>query len=218
MTDNLALWKSVEKTDPAHTKPFRGKGGFGGTAISPMYLIRKATELWGPMGHKWGITIIKDQVAFAGTESVHIVQAEVWYTAESGGRCAVPCFGQTQFSGTRKDGTPFVDEEAPKKSLTDALTKGLSWLGFAADVHMGKYDDVKYINQIKGEFDEERRTVDSAETRERALSILGAAAKGGRQAFTEAWKVVSSDMRKSLTNDDIANLKKITEAADARSS
>jgi hypothetical protein len=37
-----------------------------------------------------------------------------------------------------------VDDEAPKKSLTDAVGKCLSLLGFAADVHMGLWDGDKY--------------------------------------------------------------------------
>ena len=35
-----------------------------------------------------------------------------------------------------------------KKVATDALTKGLSKLGFNADVFMGKFDDNKYVNSL----------------------------------------------------------------------
>ena len=38
-------------------------------------------------------------------------------------------FGQTTFVGANKHGL-FTDEEAPKKSLTDATNKALSMLGF----------------------------------------------------------------------------------------
>jgi len=156
-TDNLKLWNEVSKTDPAHTKSFSKGGGFKGTAISPMWLIYRATEQWGPMGSAWGVRIISEKIvngapivndagAVIGSESIHVVQAEVYHP----GGC-VPCFGQTTFVGRNKNGI-FTDEEAPKKSLTDALTKGLSWLGFAADVHMGLFDDVKYVNDVRGEF------------------------------------------------------------------
>lgn len=163
-TDNMKLWNEVCKTDPAHTKSFKGKGGFEGTAISPMYMIRRATERWGPMGGRWGVRIISDELMpgapmfdakgeTIGVEYIHKVQAEVFFPIgdESVPRGAIPCFGQTQFVGRNKNGF-FTDEEAPKKSLTDALTKGLSWLGFAADIHMGLYDDNKYVNAIKDEF------------------------------------------------------------------
>ena len=44
-----------------------------------------------------------------------------------------------------------VDEEYAKKVATDALTKGLSFLGFNADIFLGKYDDSKYVEGLKEE-------------------------------------------------------------------
>lgn len=153
----LQLWEEVSKTDPRFTKEFSGKGGFKGTAVNPMYLIRRATERWGPMGGDWGLRIVEEKVIEGapmidkdgqrvGSDLLHMVQAELYYPDGK-----IYCFGQTMLSGSNKYGF-YTDEEAPKKSLTDALTKGLSWLGFAADVHMGMFDDVKYVNQIKEEF------------------------------------------------------------------
>ena len=42
-----------------------------------------------------------------------------------------------------------VDDDCIKKVATDALTKGLSKLGFNADVFMGRFDDNKYVNTPK---------------------------------------------------------------------
>ena len=39
-----------------------------------------------------------------------------------------------------------------KKCSTDALTKGLSALGFNADVFLGKFDDNKYVAKMTQEF------------------------------------------------------------------
>jgi hypothetical protein len=36
-----------------------------------------------------------------------------------------------------------------KKVATDALTKGLSLLGFNADVFLGKFEDNKYVQELK---------------------------------------------------------------------
>ena len=41
------------------------------------------------------------------------------------------------------------DDDFAKKVATDALTKGLSKLGFNADVFMGLFDDNKYVNDMK---------------------------------------------------------------------
>jgi hypothetical protein len=38
-----------------------------------------------------------------------------------------------------------LDDEAPKKAMTDALTKAMSHLGMSADIFLGKFDDNKYV-------------------------------------------------------------------------
>jgi hypothetical protein len=157
---NTSLWDAVFKTDPKYTKEFTRGGGFKGTATNALYLIHKATELWGPMGGQWNVEIVEEKMlegaplmageSVVGHELIHCVRINLRHP---GG--AVPAFGQTTFVGKNKYGF-FTDEEAPKKSLTDALSKALSWLGFSADIHMGLYDDNKYVNQLKQEFSEQQ--------------------------------------------------------------
>lgn len=153
--DHLRLWNTVCKTDPSFTKHFQKSGGFSGTAINAVYLIRKATQEWGPFGSSWGIRDIKTSIIegaplFVGSQPV--CRETVWVTEirlfHPGGE--VPSFGQTFLVTQNKNGI-FTDEEAPKKSLTDAITKALSWLGFAADVHLGLYDDNKYVQGLQSE-------------------------------------------------------------------
>ncbi len=45
-----------------------------------------------------------------------------------------------------------VDDDAPKKALTDALTKALSHLGFNSDVFMGMFDSNKYVKQLEEKY------------------------------------------------------------------
>jgi hypothetical protein len=145
-SSNTALWNSACKTDPAYTKQFSRAGGFSGTAISPMYLVRRATETFGPIGTGWGFKELESKIA----EGVWFSRVELWYLhAEKRG--AIEQWGATTFINKRKDGSTFVDEEAAKKSVTDAVTKCLSYLGFAADVHMGLYDDNKYMSELMRE-------------------------------------------------------------------
>lgn len=144
---NLKLWDSVSKTDPKYTKAFNRAGGFSGTAINATYLVHKATELWGPYGGAWGATVEDEKyVPGAGDTVVHVVRIKFRHPNGE-----FPSYGQTTFVGQNKNG-PFTDEEAPKKSLTDALTKALSMLGFSADVFLGLYDDNKYVSDRKAEF------------------------------------------------------------------
>lgn len=159
-TTNTQIWDSVFATNPKHTKEFTRGGGFKGTATNALYLIHKATELWGPMGSKWGVEIVNEQIMqgapmiadgnVIGHEQIHCVQINLFYPDGK-----VPAYGQTTFVGKNKYG-PFTDEEAPKKSLTDALTKALSWLGFSADIHMGLFDENKYVNDLRHKFAEQK--------------------------------------------------------------
>ena len=45
-----------------------------------------------------------------------------------------------------------VDEDAPKKSLTDAIIKAASHLGIAANIFLGRWDDQKYLAEVNAEY------------------------------------------------------------------
>lgn len=160
-TDNLALWHAVEKTDPDHTKPITGKA-YKGNSPKPHYLVHKATETFGPCGIGWGFEIVDEKLldgallAPGFNERIHMARIKVWYKW-NGERGEVEHVGQTVFCGRRKDGSPFTDEDAPKKSVTDALVKALSMIGFAGDIFMGRYDDSKYVAELRQEAAEEQR-------------------------------------------------------------
>lgn len=169
---NLTLWQTVEKTDPQYTKPFSRGGGFRGTATNATYLAKKATEVFGPMGIGWGVEILDEAImegapldAQGNHEKIHKVRVKLWYKLD-GERGEVVQFGQTTFVGRNRNGL-FTDEEAPKKSLTDAMSKCLSLLGFSADIHLGRFDDNKYVNDLQQEFAEKHE----AEQRKQAPKI-----------------------------------------------
>ena len=135
---NLELWNRHFKP---HDDALR-KAPKGLTAIDPMWTIREATIEWGPMGGKWGFeiqdeTVIKSDIS--GTQ-VHTVKIKLWYPGGT-----IQSFGGTTMDGEHKSGAFFNDDYA-KMSVTDALSKALSWLGFGAAVHMGMFDGNKYID------------------------------------------------------------------------
>ena len=163
---NLSLWESVQATDPDYTKSFSRSGGFRGTAINHTYQQKRATQAFGPKGLGWGSRIIDERYAegapilhpqhgVIGREVIHVLRIELWYLRE-GQRGSVEAFGQTQFVGSNKHGV-YTDEEAPKKSLTDAESKALASLGFSADVHLGLFDDSKYVNDLSARVAEAER-------------------------------------------------------------
>lgn len=160
MTDNLALWKAVEKTPTEHTKSITGKT-YKGTSPKPQYLVQKATETFGPCGIGWGFTVEERiesgaLIADGFFEKMHIAKVKVWYKW-NGERGEVEHIGGTVFSGKYSSGKTFTDEDAPKKSVTDALVKALSMIGFAGDIFMGRYDDSKYLQELRQEENEAKQ-------------------------------------------------------------
>jgi hypothetical protein len=162
--DNLDLWNAVERTDPSHTKAITGKA-YQGTSPKPHYLVRKATETFGPCGIGWGFEIADEKLLDGALldpgffERIHMARVRVWYEWD-GKRGTIEHVGQTVFCGKRKDGKPFTDEDAPKKSVTDALVKALSMIGFAGDIFMGRFDDSKYVNDVRREIADQSRAGD----------------------------------------------------------
>ena len=113
--------------------------------------MRKATETFGPLGIGWGFDIKLSEFVPTDAGVMHFATVRVWYTW-NGQRGEAEHIGGTAFAGKRKDGTPFADEDAPKKSVTDALVKALSMIGFAGDIFLGRWDDSKYQAELREEF------------------------------------------------------------------
>lgn len=151
MSDNTKLWDTLGKTDPAHTKGFTRGGGFKGTAIKPMWSYRRMTEEFGPCGTGWGIEAPQFQV-LDGAEDEKLVfcTVTVWYGPE---RSQLVGVGGDKAVGKNKYGLA-SDDEAFKKAFTDAVTNALKMIGVGADVHMGMFDDNKYVNTMREEFSE----------------------------------------------------------------
>lgn len=148
----MNLWNSLEKTDPQYTKNFTRGGGFSGTAINATYIIKRMTETFGPCGKGWVFEILEDKFVEGHTLSngdralIHMIKGVIKYQIDNVWYSTGPQYGQTTFVGENRNGT-FTDEEAPKKSITDAIGKCAVLLGVCADVHLGQFDDNKYVNK-----------------------------------------------------------------------
>lgn len=149
---NMQLWETLGKTDPKHTKPFTRSGGFKGTAIKPMWAYQLMTEQFGPCGSGWGINKPEFDVQHMSNETVVYCTVSVWYEKPEKVAWGV---GGDKCRTTRGNGNEFVDDEAYKKAFTDAVTNALKFIGVGADVHMGMFDDNKYVNTLQAEFSQE---------------------------------------------------------------
>jgi hypothetical protein len=141
---NMDLWRSVCVTAPHAVKPITGKQ-YKGNSPRPYWIIERATETFGPCGIGWGIEVVNDRFErFGDTESLHVALVRVWYMLD-GKRGQIEQMGQTRSSYMSNAGKFLVDEDAPKKSVTDGMVKCLSMLGFAGDIFSGQWDDSKYV-------------------------------------------------------------------------
>lgn len=148
---NMALWSQVEKTDVKYTKKAKISQN-NITSIDPQYQKKRATELFGPYGIGWGIvpaTENHSEKTYQNGTEILTYTATLFYMFE-GERGEIPIGAQIQSAYITKQGKGYllIDSEALKKVRTNAITKGLSELGFNADVFLGLYDDHQYVQQM----------------------------------------------------------------------
>ena len=151
---NMDFWNRVKKTNPNRLKPISGKQ-YKGNSPQPYYLVERMTHEFGMCGIGWGLTIKNERMErLSDTDVLHVAVVEVWYRlGDEIGR--IEQVGQTKASYMSSKGSLVVDEDAPKKSVTDAMTKCMSYLGFAGDIFGGQWDDSKYVQEITKEFNED---------------------------------------------------------------
>ncbi|MGY2215679.1 hypothetical protein [Pseudomonas sp. SDO558_S425] len=164
MSTNMQIWEKVSTTDTRYTKAAE-VGGQKITSLNGTAMIMKATEIFGPVGIGFGWSVMEerfdegsemasgegDKRLVLGRELNHTIKIRFWFELD-GKRGEIEQYGCTRYLYKSKFGTT-TDGEAPKKSLTDAIKKSLSMLGFNADVFLGMFDDASYVEQLK---DDER--------------------------------------------------------------
>lgn len=165
--NNMAIWDEVSTTDPSATKAGTVDGQ-SITTINGVYVAKRATERFGPIGIGWGYEIVEERYDDAGpifdaeTKALitnarnHTIRLRFWYM-EDGVKGEFEQFGHTKYLYRSKYGFT-VDPEAPKKSLTDAMKKCASLLGFCADIYLGMFDDQAYVEEQR-----QRERLESAE-------------------------------------------------------
>ncbi|HDJ1439745.1 TPA: hypothetical protein PPN70_002166, partial [Serratia rubidaea] len=238
---NLDVWKRVMRTDPRYTKPIEG-AGYAGTSINSEYMFMRATEIFGPIGTGWGFDIVEEKMiagapmseaVFEGGKIIgncilrdadgtilfeqnHSLQIEFWYVLnETKGR--VTAYGATPYMYKTKRGF-MADSEVMKKSLTDAIKKSLSMLGFSADVFLGWHDLPEYREENATEFaikNASDKAEDVTRLREELDEKLSAVAETISTAVTvnEASKVHGSIAREVEAHRKAAEAKGDTEHA-----
>jgi hypothetical protein len=213
--DNMKLWKSVLVTDPAAVKKITGKT-YQGNSPKPYWIIQRATEVFGPVGIGWGVTVKSERFErMSETDVLHVATVSVWYVWEGTRSETFDQMGGTKACYMTSSNKLMVDEDAGKKSVTDAMVKCLSMIGFAGDIFSGMWDDSKYVERAAQEtarreappFDEEQ-----------ALIAMREVALTGTEKLKAAYAVMTctEDQRAAFWKQHGPSLKKAAAAADKK--
>ena len=212
MTDNLAIWNTLGRTSPEHTKGFTRGGGFKGTAVKPIYTEQKMTEMFGPCGIGWGFSEPQFQIVpGANSEVMVYCWLTLWFVHDGARSAPIPGVGGDKIISHIKANEQYKrperwesDDEAFKKAFTDAIGNAMKHIGMSADVHMGRFDDSKYVNELKREDAETNSSSAPQQGRNAAGNPpSGSSHKPPAADPSEAYKVALAAMKLSQTKADL---------------
>lgn len=146
MTDKMNVWNALKTTDPKYTKKVEFGRKF--TSINSQWQLQRMTEQFGPIGQGWGYNVDHAVERISDDYVLAVADVAIWWRADDKVAQYGPVRGMSPIVEKGKNGLHY-DDDAGKKAMTDALTKGLSHLGLSADVFLGLFDDNKYVQQVK---------------------------------------------------------------------
>ncbi len=206
MSDNKALWNRVCITNPAAVKPITGKQ-YQGNSPKPYWIVERLTEEFGPCGIGWGFSILSERMErLTDSEILHVAVVRFWYELD-GKRGELEQIGQTKAVYEKSKGGLMVDEDAPKKSVTDALVKCASYIGFAGDIFSGRWDDSKYVAFAREHYDNKPTPAEEAQRAEwiaaQKQAIAGAKNVGELKKVMDAALATAREMRDQDAEDQL---------------
>lgn len=148
MHEGLSLWNAVAEVDRAYTKPITGRE-FKGNSVNLTYTTKKLTEALGPAGDRWGWEVVDERVHEYGSHelqnfvAIHAVRVRLWFRRDDGTFGHIEDYGTTKlayYAGQGGQKYLKVDEEACKKSISDAKSKLFVALGGSAELWLGEFD------------------------------------------------------------------------------
>ena len=143
---NVRFYHQFMTTPKEAQKQFKGKGGFEGTDINPMFRIKIMTEVFGPAGFGWWTDNVRYEFVEApATKETHVFcELDLYVKDPETGEVSRPIYGVggNTYISTNKYG-PTATDEAKKMAYTDALSIACKALGIGHDIWYGK-DRTKY--------------------------------------------------------------------------
>lgn len=136
---NLRFYNQGRTVPPKALKPIKAGRLKGMSDINPMWRMKRLTEIFGPVGFGWKYTIDRQWVEPYGQEvkvfcniSLFVRDPETKEWSD-----AIPGVGGSAVVSVESKG-PYVNDEAYKMALTDALSIAMKPLGIGADIWYGE--------------------------------------------------------------------------------
>lgn len=201
---NLELWHKVEKTNPKYTKNANVRGNKI-TSISPQFQIMNVTEEFGIYGQTWGFKSLDFDYSLATEFNLVVLNATFFFpNGEFQIKNSIALY--TDNAKTK------IDSDFAKKIETDTLTKAISKLGFNADIFMGKFDDLRYVDEMTKEFevkvivDTERLTtkLNACTTPEEVSALYKSFTSNERAEMKDIAIKIGTELKEKLTPKEAA--------------
>jgi hypothetical protein len=147
----LELWNKLKTPPPEALKEIKAGRLKGKTDISPQWRYQAMTDIFGPCGTGWNLSIEKLWTA-PGSEGQIFAFAQVHVIFKDGDSWSdpIPGVGGSMLIDKERKGL-HCDDDAFKKAVTDATGTALKMIGVAADVYAGlcdsKHGDVPQDSQ-----------------------------------------------------------------------
>lgn len=149
--EKATLWDRAAQTPAQYLQPSQDDKGQTHYKISPLYPIKKATELFGPIGLKWGYRIVSSEVFEGHTLPVSHpsqtcsskfvrVSMELWYTQGRTRVDGIMNYGHASLIYVGTDGRIYTNTYAHQQAVANGLKRLLSYIGIGADVRLNEHE------------------------------------------------------------------------------
>jgi hypothetical protein len=161
------------------------------------------TEMFGPCGIGWGFSEPHFQLV-PGSDGQTAVYCwlTLWYVHDGARSQPIPGVGG-DFVIVKQSAGLRTDDEAFKKAFTDAIGNAMKHLGMSADVHMGRFDDSKYVNELRREDAEANQESAPAPGRNTAVVQQDRTSSAAAVPLSDAYKIALGAMKMSRSRAEL---------------
>lgn len=184
---NMEFYDAVRQV-PDTAKKTIGAGRLKGmTDVNPMFRIKTLTERCGPCGIGWKYEITKQWTEVYGQDVKAFCNVLLYIKDGDQWSEAIPGTGGSSMVSIERNGT-YVNDEAYKMALTDALSVACKALGVAADVYFAK--DANYDTKYEIPAQAQQQQGASAQAVDDAIAAVKAATSTAE--VTRIWNELSA--------------------------